>query len=207
MHSLTAIPLRFQRAQTAAVRRAEGQGVETHSDDELLRRARRGRREAFDQLVRRHQGASLQLAWKYLGDAALAKDACQAAFLEVFRGLPTYQPRDRFVFWLRRILINQCRMAARSTRLRERATRSLGRQPYPAVERPDEWLALQERRKAVEGALQRLSEKLKEVAVLRYVSGHTLEEIAAILELPLGTVKSRLSAAVAGLRAGLEGAP
>ena len=178
--------------------------LEAESDDGLARRARDGESAAFDQLVRRHQGTALQLAWKFLGDVALARDARQATFLEVFRALPQYQPRDRFVFWLRRILINQCRMVARSSHARSEATEGLAREPMRSVEQPDEWLLQQERRKAVEAALQNLSEKLREVAVLRYAGGHTLEEVAQILELPLGTVKSRLNAAAAGLRASLE---
>ncbi len=203
MRSAAAMPLRFPLEQ-ASGRLGEAAGLESQSDDELVGLAQTGMREAFDLLVRRHQGPSLQLAWKYLGDTALAKDACQAAFLEVFRALPRYQARGRFTFWLRRILINQCRMTDRSDRIRDRATDSLAREPSRQTERPDEQLLQRERRMAIEAALQDLSEKLREVAVLRYGAGNTLEEIAEILELPIGTVKSRLSSAVAGLRASLE---
>lgn len=198
------MPLRSLREQAVAAALFGGADLDSPSDDQLAQRARGGHREAFDQLVRRHQGASLQLAWKYLGDATAARDACQAAFLEVFRALGSYEPRGRFVFWLRRIVLNQCRTSARSAQLRSRTTDSYAHEPARSVERPDELLLKQERRKAVEAALQDLSEKLREVAVLRFVSGHSLEEVAEILELPLGTVKSRLSSAVAGLRASLE---
>jgi RNA polymerase sigma-70 factor (ECF subfamily) len=197
------MPLRSLREQ-AAVALFEGAALDSSSDDQLAQRARDGEREAFDELVRRHQGSSLQLAWKYLGDAPAAKDACQAAFLELYRSLPGYQPKGRFVFWLRRIVLNQCRMVARSAQVRTRATDGLKHEPVRAVEQPDQALIERERREAVEVALQTLSEKLREVAVLRYASGHSLEEVAEILELPVGTVKSRLFSAVAGLRAALE---
>jgi RNA polymerase sigma-70 factor (ECF subfamily) len=179
--------------------------LEGRTDDELARLTKEGQPQAFDHLVRRHQSSALQLAWKYLGDLSLARDACQAAFLEVFRGLESYQPKERFVFWLRRIVLNQCRMAARASSIRTKATQALTQEPEPAVERPDDWLLVQERRKAVEAAMGKLTDKLREVAVLRYVAGHSLEEVAAILELPLGTVKSRLFSAVAGLRQSLGG--
>ena len=141
---------------------------------------------------------------RILGNREDAEEAIQDAFLRAFRGLGSYQDRERFSAWLTRILINQCRMADRSSRIRDRATDSLAREQGRRVAQPDEELLRQERRKAVEAALQDLSDKLREVAVLRYGSGHSLEEIAEILELPLGTVKSRLSSAVAGLRASLE---
>src|SRR4051812_35519148 len=118
------MPLRSLREQATAVALLGGTRLEAESDEQLAHRAAEGQRDAFDLLVRRHQGACLQLAWKYLADATAARDACQAAFLEVFRGLAAYQSRDRFVFWLRRIVLNQCRMAARSAQLRSRTSDS-----------------------------------------------------------------------------------
>src|SRR4051812_39717166 len=108
------MPLRSLREQAAVLPLFWVASLDKRTDDELARLAKGGQREAFDQLVRRHQGMALQLAWKFLGDVAQAKDACQAAFLELYRALPNYEPRERFVFWLRRIVINQAKMAARA---------------------------------------------------------------------------------------------
>ena len=201
------MPLPSLREQAFVVPLLWGVRLDNRSDDELARLAKGGQREAFEQLVLRHQGPSLQLAWKYLDDTTLAKDACQGAFLEMYKALATYQPRERFVFWLRRIVINQCRMVARAAQARKDAGLAMGREPARTVERPDELLIKRQRQRAVEVALQDLSDKLREVAVLRYVSGHSLEEIASILELPLGTVKSRLFTAFAALRENLGGGP
>jgi RNA polymerase sigma-70 factor (ECF subfamily) len=175
--------------------------LDGRTDDELMLLARAGRREAFDVLVLRHQGPALKVAARYLGDAAAAKDACQNAFVEVYRGAGRYQPRDRFVFYLRRVVLNQCRMSARRLRIAER----LPADEEELASQPDEVLLANERRKVIDQSLLRLSDKLREVVSLRFAGGHSLEEIAQILEVPLGTVKSRLFSAMAQLKDVLGG--
>jgi RNA polymerase sigma-70 factor (ECF subfamily) len=170
--------------------------LDGRSDDDLMLLARAGRREAFDVLVLRHQRGALAVAAKYLGDAASAKDACQGAFVEVYRGLERYQPRGRFVFFLRRVVLNQCRMGARRLRIAER----LPPGPDEATAQPDDALLKDEQRRMVERGLMQLSGKLREVVALRYAGGHSLDEVAEILELPVGTVKSRLFSAMAQLK-------
>jgi len=170
--------------------------LDGRSDDELMLLARAGRREAFEVLVLRHQGPALKVAAKFLSDSASAKDACQNAFVEIYRGLERYQPRDRFVFYLRRVVLNQCRMSSRRLRIAEKLPADVAR----TTSQPDEALLANERRKIVEQSLSGLSEKLREVVALRYAGGHSLEEVAQILELPLGTVKSRLFAAMGQLK-------
>jgi RNA polymerase sigma-70 factor (ECF subfamily) len=181
-------------------------GLAARSDDELLLLTRSGRTEAFDVLVRRHQASALRLAARFLGSAAAARDACQNAFLELFRALPRYRPQGSFVFYLRRILLNQCRMLSRSTTLRERAAEQLAAEPAPSSVTPDELLLERERQRNIERATAQLSVKLREVVALRYAGGHSLDEVAKILEVPIGTVKSRLSTAMKQLEQEL-GAP
>ncbi|MFZ5438549.1 MAG: RNA polymerase sigma factor [Myxococcota bacterium] len=185
---------------------AGSRGLEARPDDELMLLARGGRRDAFDVLVRRHQLAALKLASKYLGEVAAARDACQNAFLELYRGLPRYRAQGRFDFFLRRVVLNQCRMLGRGARIGERALSSAPLLTTgDGTPAPDDALLAAERRRDVDRALGQLSDKLREVVVLRYTGGHSLEEIAAILELPLGTVKSRLFAAMEKLKGHLEG--
>jgi RNA polymerase sigma-70 factor (ECF subfamily) len=176
-------------------------------DDELLLLTRGGKTEAFDALVRRHQLRALRIAHKYLGDTAAAKDVVQAAFLDVYRALPRYQPRGQFAAYFHRVLLNQCHMAHRSRGYARRASddaRAVEPEPVPASE---ELILAREKRAAVERAVHQLSQKLRDVIVLRFAGDLAYEEIANVLELPLGTIKSRLSAGLEQLRVILEEEP
>lgn len=170
-------------------------------DDDALMALARTRREAFDALVARHQHALLRIAAKYLGDVASARDACQATFLDVYRARHTYRPSGRFPFFLRRALLNQCHMVARRGRTEARLT-ALDVAPDAPVP-PDALILAEERRQLVEAEVSKLSEKLRAVVVLRYAGGHSLEDIAEVLEVPVGTVKSRLFAAMQALATAL----
>ena len=170
---------------------------EARTDDELMLLARGGLDEAFDVLVRRHQARALRMAGRLLGRSALAPDVAQNAFLEIYRGLSRYQAQGKFSAYLCRVLLNQCRMAARS------AKRAGVVDDVPAApgDRTGESLILaREREREVEAALQRLSEKLRTVVVLRHSAGLSYDEIAETLDLPLGTVKRRLFDAMEKLR-------
>lgn len=166
-----------------------------HREDDALMALSREHRQAFDTLVARHQLPLLRIAAKYLGDVSAAKDVCQSVFLEVYQARHRYQPRGRFTHWLRRVLLTHCHLAARKGRLLERTRPELG----PSPSQPDEQILAEERRRLVEAHVSKLGEKHREVVVLRYAGEHPLEEIAEILEVPLGTVKSRLFAAMAAL--------
>ncbi len=174
-----------------------------HREDDALMALSREHRQAFDVLIARHQGAMLRIAAKYLGDVAAARDACQAAFLEVYQARHRYQPRGRFGFWLRRVLLTHCHLATRKTRLSERRVP----EPGPSPSQPDDLILAEERRRLVEAHVSKLGEKHREVVVLRYSGEHPLEEIAEILEVPLGTVKSRLFAAMSALADAMKEQP
>ncbi len=174
--------------------------LERREDDALMALARSGRRDAFEVLVARHQSAVLRIAGKYLGDVASARDACQTAFLEIYRDRERYRPEGRFGHYLRRVVLNQCHLAARRLRVAKHVPTEVPLSPAL----PDERLLAEERRRLVELQLGSLSEKLRAVVVLRYAGEHSLEEVAQILDLPLGTVKSRLFAAMSALEAGLK---
>ncbi|MBL8920231.1 MAG: sigma-70 family RNA polymerase sigma factor [Myxococcaceae bacterium] len=172
-------------------------------DDDALMALSRTRREAFDVLVGRHQQALLRIAAKYLGDVATARDACQATFLEVYRARHAYRPLGRFPFFLRRVLLNQCHLVARRGGADARLA-ALDVAP-DAPPPPDALILAEERRQLVEAEVSKLSEKLRAVIVLRYAGGHTLEDIAEVLDVPVGTVKSRLFAAMQALASALPG--
>ena len=91
------------------------------TDDELMLLAADGSAPAFEVLVRRHQARVLRVAARYLGDASTAGDVAQNAFLELYRVQHRYEPRGRFVAFLFKIALNQCRMAARAAAAGRRA--------------------------------------------------------------------------------------
>jgi RNA polymerase sigma-70 factor (ECF subfamily) len=165
--------------------------------------ARGGVDAAFDVLVRRHQARVLRMAGRLLGRSALAPDAAQNTFIEIYRGLARYQPQGKFSAYLFRVLLNQCRIAGRSAR---RTGVIVDELPATSAARSGEaHILAREREREVEAALGRLSEKLRVVVVLRHSAGLSYDEIAETLDLPLGTVKRRLFDAMEKLRCLLEG--
>ncbi len=173
-------------------------------DDDWMLLARNGRPGAFDELVKRHQAAALAVAYRYLGQPDAAKDAAQNAFVEIYRRLPDYRPQGRFRAYLHRILLNQCRMAARSRGIRRRLDERLAHGEEAPAALPDEQILARERQRQVERALLALSDKLRSVVVLHFSGELSHGEIADALGIKVGTVKSRLNAALVRLRAEME---
>lgn len=173
-----------------------------HTDDEWMILARSGRPGAFDALVRRYQVRALSVAHRYLGQRELAKDVAQNTFIEIYHRLGEYEARGAFRAYFHRILLNQCRMAARSRLIRTRFQERLANvEPEPETGLlPDEEILATERRHRIERGLLCLSEKLRAVVVLQFSGGLTQAEIAETLGIKIGTVKSRLSAALVALR-------
>lgn len=175
--------------------------IEDRPDDELMFLARGGRRRAFDVLVLRHQRYVLSLTSKYLADRGLVRDVAQSAFVELYRFLPQYVPQGRFKQLLSRIVLNQCRMAGRAnTTHRTALERFASETQFDASELPDDRIIAREQRHAVDRAVAQLGEKIKAVVVLRFSGGHSYREISDTLDVPIGTVKSRLAAGVEKLR-------
>ncbi len=171
------------------------------------------RERAFAEVFRRHQRRAFELAFRVLGDRALASDAVQEAFLAVYRKGARFEARSKFSSWLYRVVVNQCiDLRRREKRHRARSlSGALGTRsgedeavlPEIAADgdtRPEPRAILGERAELVRHAITQLSPKLAEVVVLRYPQGRSYEEIGEILELPPGTVRSRLNRAHAALR-------
>ena len=173
---------------------------------ELIRRAGQGDQEAFRQLVETYQAPAYRLALRMCGgDAALAEDAAQEAFLAAWRGLPRFRGDSRFSTWLYRLTTN----AAIDWLRREKRHR--GMDDVTELELPDDGPSPQdqaeqaEAQQAVRRALSRLSEEHRQVLLLRYMQELDYAEIAAALEISEGTVKSRISRAKMRLRELLDG--
>ncbi len=161
-------------------------------DEVLVARARAGDREAFEVLIRTEAPSLLRLAMAIVLDRERAADVAQDALIAAWQQLHQLRDPARFDAWLRRIVINRSRNA-----LRERRPYRLTEGIVPAVSMPlDE-------RPEIEAALRKLDPRHREVVALFYLEERTIEEIATVLGLPTGTVKSRLHTARARLRESL----
>ena len=158
-------------------------------DRATVERARRGDIDAFEDLIRSHTDAVYRFSLAIMGSDAEARDATQETFLAAWRQVGRLRDPDRFEAWLRRIALNSCRMALRSRR-RVREVRLV-----EAATRPAHGGLDREEQLAFDAAFERLSADERAVLTLHHLEGRPVAEIASLLEIPPGTVKSRLFAA------------
>ncbi len=172
----------------------------------LVRRAQAGDAEAFGALVTAHQQFVYNLAWRALGNSEEAEDAAQEAFVRAWLALPNFRGQAQFRTWLYRIVTNLC--CNRLPRLR-RDLAALGEAEVLNVpaEQPhglEDELEAGERRAFLHAQIESLPESYRVLVLLRFQQGLPYEEIATVLSLPLGTVKTGLHRARARLRAALR---
>jgi len=179
--------------------------LEDLEDDELILMARGGVEEAFDTLVRRHQAVVSRVASRVLGQNLLADDAVQNTFLAIYSHVHDYQPRGRFRQFIFQIVVNQCRLIMRSARKDKSLRERLSAVPRIKPRTPDEDVLEREKRKEVDRALSRLDYRFRIVLVLRFTTDLSYAEIAKVLKIPIGTVKSRLSNGIVKMRKITEG--
>jgi RNA polymerase sigma-70 factor (ECF subfamily) len=172
---------------------------------EFVSRLRRGDRRAFEELVRTQQHRVYGLALRMLGNAAEAQDVAQEVFLRAHRGLGEFRGQARLSTWLYAIASRLClsRLTGTERRLARHGEEALARLA-DAQPGPDQALERGELEDALHRAIGELPEERRIVVVLRDVEGLAYEEIAAALELPLGTVRSRLHRARLDLKEKLE---
>jgi RNA polymerase sigma-70 factor, ECF subfamily len=170
-------------------------------DQALIVAALAGRPEAFGELVGRYERAVYNLALRTLRDRSEAEDAAQEAFFKAYRALNTFRPGAKFSTWIFTICYRACcdRLAKRKRysgdELPDRADPAAG--PEALAERNDEAVRLR-------GAIDCLPEKYRTVVTLYHLQGKQYEEIATVLNLPLGTVKTHLFRAKEQLRKALS---
>ncbi|WP_342113585.1 RNA polymerase sigma factor RpoE [Pseudoduganella sp. OTU4001] len=164
-------------------------------DRELVERARAGERAAFDLLVARYQRRLLRLVLRLLRDPAEAEDVVQETFLKAYRALPRFRGEAAFFTWLYRIAVNGARNAILRRRQRSGpqgiAPSQAPAQP-PEIGTPESMLLSKQVMQAIDAALEALPLELRTAIVLREIEGLSYEEIAQIMECPMGTVRSRL---------------
>jgi RNA polymerase sigma-70 factor (ECF subfamily) len=182
----------------------------TLDDVGLVTQAQEGSREAFSALVERYQERVLNLVYRRLDDRELALDVAQEVFIKAYRGLERFRADSRFYTWLFRIAINEATTAHRR-RVRRKAV-SLDAQSSDGEKLPDppdtrfEPGAEAERlddQAMVRRGIAELDDDLAQVLLLRDIDQLSYQEVADTLEIPLGSVKSRLHRARLALRARL----
>ena len=183
---------------------------ESYLDDQMLiNRAQAGDKSAFNALIRKHEVRAYQYAFRLTRNPEEAADIVSDGFVRVYNALHNFKSHSAFTTWLYRILTN-CYLDARKKE-KSRQTTSLesviqtadgemerqvedpGLSPYDDVERT-------ERERSVETAVSQLPEYQRAMIVMYHAESMTYEEIAAALDLPVGTVKSRLNRARLSLK-------
>jgi RNA polymerase sigma-70 factor, ECF subfamily len=160
------------------------------SERALIRGAQAGSKADLEELFRRHWPPAYRAAYYVVYDRAAAEDIAQEAWLSAIRALDRFDRRRPFGPWLHRIVVNRAIDWARARALRKEIEASA---EGPAAEGAEHDLGA---RDELDAALATLSPERRAVVVLRYVLDYTPGEIAELLELPRGTVNSRLRRAL-----------
>lgn len=177
-----------------------GEGFLTEND--LIKKCKKGSREAFNILFSRYQTQVVNIAYSMLSDREDAYDAAQETFVRVYRNIESFKEQSSFTTWLYRITTNVC---SDMLRKRQRDTNVISINQFadenkdfdikddsPTIE---ENMELSERQAAVRSAINELKEEYRAVITLCDIEGMSYDEISAVLDIPSGTVKSRINRA------------
>jgi RNA polymerase sigma-70 factor (ECF subfamily) len=187
-----------------------GHPVTEPPDQELIERCLGGRTEAFGLLVDRYQHRLYGTLVHVVGSAEQARDVAQDAFLHAFEKLATFRGQSAFYSWLFRIALNAAVSARRKTsRIQysiDAAREATGEEPVDGHAGAAPWQALHvaDRQRIVQQALAELPEEYRTALVLKEMDELKYEEIAEILDIPIGTVRSRIHRGRQELRAKLQ---
>ena len=173
------------------------------SDAQLIERFKRGDRRAFEMLVVKYQRRIERLIGRMVRDVDLVQDIAQETFIRAYRALPNFRGESAFYTWLYRIAVNTAKKALmdlkRDPLVLEKAHEGEDGEETSRVENeltdgetPEALLASKEIAGAVNAAIEALSEDLRQAITLREIEGLSYEEIAEVMNCPIGTVRSRI---------------
>jgi RNA polymerase sigma-70 factor, ECF subfamily len=171
-------------------------------EPELIRRAQRGDKHAYEELVNAHQGIAFRTAYVIARNAADAEEAAQDGFVKAWRALGRFREGSPFRPWLLRIVANEASNRRRSAgRRASLALRAAAEEPSgDAAPSPEAALLSAEQRTTLLAAVEELPDEQRDVVALRYFLGLSEAEVAEALAIPQGTVKSRTARALERLR-------
>ncbi len=169
-------------------------------DAELVTQAKEGKMEAFELLVNRYQQRVANVISKFVKDRHEIQDVAQEVFIKVFRALPNFRGDSSFYTWIYRIAVNTSKnyLVSRSRRIQntqvefEDAESFNTNEDQRNLDTPDAVYARGELEQTMSKAISMLPEDLKAAIILREVDGLSYDEIAAKMECPIGTVRSRI---------------
>ncbi len=186
--------------------------LESVADRELVMQAQAGDFDAFEELVRRHQGRVYAVALGMLKNASEAEEVTQDTFLSAFQSLDNFRQDSAFFTWVYRVATNHCLMRLRKKRPEARGDATDVDNLMSAAEaddaqwarRPDAAFVQREFTDALDEALETLPDDARAVLLLRAFDGLTMQEIAELLQLTIPAVKSRLHRARLVVREALD---
>ena len=170
-------------------------------DQQLVERAQRGDKRAFELLVEKYQRKLARLVSRLVRDAGEVEDVTQEAFVKAYRALPSFRGDSAFYTWLYRIGINTAknylvamgRRAPTSTEVEAEAAEGFdGGELLRDINTPESLLLSKEIAGTVNAAIEALPEELRSAIQLRELEGMSYEEIAKLMDCPVGTVRSRI---------------
>ena len=170
------------------------------TDKQLVARVQKGDSRAFDMLVLKYQHKIFSLIGRYVNDADEVQDVAQEAFIKAYRALPRFRGESAFYTWLYRIAINTAKnyLVARSRRPPGTDVDIADAEQYEAggalrdIENPENALYGAELKAVVEAAINELPDDLRTAVTLREFDGLSYEDIADVMDCPVGTVRSRI---------------
>ncbi|MBF8451623.1 RNA polymerase sigma factor RpoE [Aeromonas dhakensis] len=169
-------------------------------DEQLVERVQRGDKNAFNLLVKKYQHKVVNLVARYVNNPGDVPDVAQEAFIKAFRALPTFRGESAFYTWLYRIAVNTAKNYLTSQGRRppssdveaEEAEYYGGGEALQEVATPENLTLTDEIKRTVFSAIEALPEDLRTAITLRELEGLSYEEIAEIMDCPVGTVRSRI---------------
>lgn len=170
------------------------------TDQELVRRVQTGDKSAFDLLFSRYQQKIINLISRYVKDSSEVQDVAQEAFIKAFRALPRFRGESAFYTWLYRIAINTAKnhLVSRGRRPPNTDVDIDDAELNPTstvlqeVESPEAAMARDQLSSGIDAAIAELPEDLRSAVTLREFDGLSYEQIAEIMDCPVGTVRSRI---------------
>jgi RNA polymerase sigma-70 factor (ECF subfamily) len=170
-------------------------------DQQLVERAQRGDKRAFDLLVSKYQRKLARLLSRFIRDSSEVEDVTQEAFIKAYRALPTFRGDSAFYTWLYRIGINTAKNYLVALGRRAPTTTNIDSEEAEGFEdgdqlrdlnTPEDELASKQVAETVNQTLGELPEELRTAITLREIEGLSYEDIANIMNCPIGTVRSRI---------------